>query len=524
MSRMNRLLFAFTLAGFLLVLVGLSAHFGVRVAAAAPRALFVAPDGTGVACTQAAPCSLATALAQADDGDTLYLARGTYTGTGAAVITLTQSITLAGGWDGAPTGPLNLDPERYPSVLDGERQRRVVYVDGKITATLDGLVIAHGNATGLTLDRCPDYGQTPGPDGCGGGILAAFQSRLIIRNSVITDNVAAITTQGYPTGTTGYGGGIALVDVAGARVESSLIISNAASLANEGMGGGLYVESIGTGDVVITANLILSNTATTQQVAGWGGGIAVHFAAPFISKNRIAYNRATQGAGLYTWYDAWRGESLIADNVLTGNQGGHAAYLGHSAARFQGNRVLRNATDAGLMIVYGEDKPPVAVNNVIARSGERAVVAYGSSQDPLTVTLVHNTLVGERRGEGIYVGGYGGSVVTLAVTNTIITGFGVGITSTLPASSTITADHVLFWANADNGIRGTNPVDGDPRFLNPAEDDYRLAAGSTAIDAGVDAGVTEDFEGESRPRGPAPDIGADEFWLWTTYLPVVRRE
>ena len=521
MSRMNRLLFALTLAGTLLGLLGMGVARGAQADVAAPRALFVAPDGTGVACTQAAPCSLVAALAQANDGDTLYLAQGTYTGTGAAVVTLTQSITLAGGWDGAPTGPVTRDPERYPSVLDGERQRRVVYVDENVSAILDGLVIARGNATGLTLDRCPDYGQTPGPDGCGGGILAVFQSRLIVRDSVITDNVAAITTQGYPTGTIGYGGGIALANVASARVETSLIISNAASLANNGMGGGLYVES--TGDVVITASLFLSNTATTQPVYGWGGGIAVHFAAPLISKNRIAYNRATEGAGLYTWYDAWRGESLITDNVLTGNRGDHAAYLGHSAARFQGNRILRNATAAGLMIVFGEDKSPMAVNNVIARSGERAVVASGSSQYPLTVTLVHNTLVGVGRGEGIYVGGYGGSVVTLAVTNTIVTGFDVGITSAMPASSTIAVDRVLFWDNADDGIRGTNPVDGDPRFLNPAEDDYRLAAGSAAIDAGVDAGVAVDFEGESRPQGTAPDIGADEFSLLTIYLPDVKR-
>ncbi len=517
--RKYRLSLAFILTGVLLALLGLSARHSAYAGAAAPRAFFVAPDGTGTACTQPAPCTLATALGLAADGDTIYLAQGTYTGQGAAVITLTQSITLAGGWDRAPTGPVKRAPEAYPTVLDGERQRRVVYVDRNVAAILDGLVIARGNATGLTLDRCTTYK----PDGCGGGVLAAPGSRLTVRRSVITDNVAAVTTQGLPTGTTGYGGGIALMGVASARIEDSLIISNAASLAANGMGGGLYLSGgRSAADIQVTANRILSNTATTQRVASWGGGIAVDDAVT-IGKNWIAHNRASEGAGLHTWFDAWGGRSFIVDNLFTGNQGGDAVYLGGSATHLAGNRILRNATGAGLFVVYGKDIAPVIVNNVIAHSGERAVVASGSNRYPLTLFLVHNTLVGEGRGEGIYVGGYAGSVVTLTITNTIVTGFRVGITSEVPASSTIVADHVLFWANDDDGVRGTNPVDGDPRFLYPAGDDYRLRAGSAAIDAGVDAGVAVDFEGDPRPRGSAPDIGADEYNLQAIYLPDVKR-
>ncbi|MDQ7029817.1 MAG: right-handed parallel beta-helix repeat-containing protein [Ardenticatenia bacterium] len=400
------------------------------------------------------------------------------------MITLTRSITLAGGWDGAATGPLNIDPERYPTVLDGERRRRVVYVDEEVAVTLDGLVIARGNATGLTLDRCPGYASSPGirPDGCGGGVLAAPLSQVIIRRSVITDNVAAVTTQGYPTGTIGYGGGIALVDVAGVRVENSLIISNAASLAANGMGGGLYIEALGGADIQVVANRILSNTATTRSVASWGGGIALDNAAT-VSKNQVAYNQAPAGAGLYTWYDALYGESLIVDNLFTGNRGGNAVYLGHSAARLEGNRILRNATGTGLFIAYGEDIAPVVVNNIIARSGERAVVASGSDRNPLTASLVHNTLVGEGRGEGIYVGGYAGSVVTLTVTNTIVTGLAWAsppqsppalpswLTTFSSGTTTMTASGARIQWTATRGFstprRGTTACSGAPRPSTP---------------------------------------------------------
>jgi len=116
------------------VLMGLLLWLGVapEPARADPGVLFVKPDGSGTACTQSSPCDLQTALAQATDGDTIYIATGTYTGTGDAVVIVTKSITLYGGWDGSPTGDVVRDPENYPTTLDGERQRRVVYISGNI--------------------------------------------------------------------------------------------------------------------------------------------------------------------------------------------------------------------------------------------------------------------------------------------------------------------------------------------------------------------------------------------------------
>ena len=62
----------------------------------------------------------------------------------------------------------------------------------------------------------------------------------------------------------------------------------------------------------------------------------------------------------------------------------------------------------------------------------------------------------------------------------------------------------------------------DPAFADPPSWDYRIRGDSAAIDAGVPAGVDLDIDGELRPAGAAPDIGADEYWLWT-YLPLVLR-
>jgi len=49
----------------------------------------------------------------------------------------------------------------------------------------------------------------------------------------------------------------------------------------------------------------------------------------------------------------------------------------------------------------------------------------------------------------------------------------------------------------------------DPRFVEPAANDYHLSANSPARDA-IDTGPSIDFEGDPRPRGARFDIGADE--------------
>ena len=55
---------------------------GLAPARADPGLFFVKPDGTGTDCSQTNPYSLQEALSQAADGDTIYLAQGTYAGTG----------------------------------------------------------------------------------------------------------------------------------------------------------------------------------------------------------------------------------------------------------------------------------------------------------------------------------------------------------------------------------------------------------------------------------------------------------
>ena len=47
-------------------------------------------------------------------------------------------------------------------------------------------------------------------------------------------------------------------------------------------------------------------------------------------------------------------------------------------------------------------------------------------------------------------------------------------------------------------------------FVNPATADLHLLNSSPAVDMGDDRGLGYDYEGDARPQGAGPDVGADE--------------
>jgi len=199
-----------------------------------PGPSFVKQGGTGLGYTQSDPCgSIQYAIEYAFPGygDVIYVAGGVYTGTGEAVITITKNVTLYGGWDGSPYSPVVRDPDQYPTILDGEGQRRVILILKTTSVspapTIDGFIIANGNASNVLY-----YGSR-----CGGGIYSRYASP-IITNNIITNNVAYTGTSGI-----GSGGGIcAEFSNRGAVIAYNQVISNVATWAVNGSGGGISLS------------------------------------------------------------------------------------------------------------------------------------------------------------------------------------------------------------------------------------------------------------------------------------------
>ena len=67
---------------------------------------------------------------------------------------------------------------------------------------------------------------------------------------------------------------------------------------------------------------------------------------------------------------------------------------------------------------------------------------------------------------------------------------------------------------AGGRITGKGNIDADPRFVSPETGDFRLQAGSPAIDTGSGTGAPRiDYEGRVRPIGAGYDMGAYEMPL-----------
>jgi hypothetical protein len=522
-SQMNRrryTAFTLTLAGLLLLGLFLLLKKTPQTVRADRVDLFVQPHGGG-GCSQAVPCALQTALEAASEGDTIYVAQGTYTGSGGAVISLTKSVALYGGWDGAPTGPVARDPDAHRTVLDGEGRRRVVVISGPIAPTVDGFTITGGNGS-----HRPDAGR-------GGGIYSTLAAPIITGN-VITNNLAYTSTSVW-----GYGGGIYVSDSSGGTViRGNRVLSNVAGAAYTGYGGGICLREALSARVV--DNVVRDNTASLLGL-GYGGGIHLSEAHSSLVANNVVQGNAASAS----WEGFGGGIKLsdahsvrVAGNVVQGNvagltgpsRGGGLDAFGARLVTIDANRVLSNASVSGGGLSFSRHASFTMTNNLVVtnyaseRGGGMAFSTGPSS--PVTGTLAHNTFAGNDRGSGrgrvaIYVP----FNVTLVLTNNLVVSHTQGLYAS--GACSVSLYNTLFYANSEGDVGGpgtavnVDAVTGqDPRL----DADYHLRRGSPAIDAGAPLPwVRTDMEGDARPWGDGYDIGADERARSCIYLPLVVR-
>jgi hypothetical protein len=310
-----------------------------------------------------------------------------------------------------------------------------------------------------------------------------------------------------------------------ARAQSNTILSNTLTQIGKD---GVHVEHVQAAE--ITFNTVYSAgkdgvdaqganaftiTHNVISVTVDGDGVKVQEVDRVIVRENRINDAGDDGV------DARAVANIINHNVVADSANNGLKLDGTTTATIEANQVYGSG-EAGVDL---DDVGAFTLtNNVIADSLTHTILIQTAAAPHNT--LYHNTLVGSpsgRQGIGIEIQTSG---VTLTLVNNIVVSHTVGVSHVI-GSGTVVSNSLL-WANEGGtlALSGTLSVFLDPLFVDPPNRDYHLRDDSPAIDAGADVGVSVDFEGDRRPMGAGPDIGADEFDARDKfiYLPLVIRE
>ncbi len=385
-----------------------------------------------------------------------------------------KSLTLEGGWNRDFTVH---DAALYPTTLDAQQQGRVIYIQDTDAVTLTHLILQHGSSLGQ--GGGPSKSPFSGYYDAGAGLYANNTNV----NGQITMQHCTLRENG--TDARSYGGGAYILKtyngvlIEATRFEGNGYYASSSSYNGYNIGGGLCVNA--------------SNGVTLRD-------------------SRFIQNASGSGGGLY----------FIA------GYGGYGSDTLLEALVFDGNRAYYDC--GGLSVTSGSQSGDATVRNLVVvnnQAGPGGTPGFCYSPYIAVKTFDHLTIASNTGGNGyglnLNSGPYGGSY--FAIRNLIVVSQTLGVYAGYDIHPTLNG---VLWHNntANTGFYApgevivTNARTGAPLFT---ADGYHLTGPSPALDAGVAAGVTGDFEGDARPVGDPldpPDLGADEFTGLTVRRPI----
>ncbi len=311
-------------------------------------------------------------------------------------------------------------------------------------------------------------------------------------SGIAVSNASPTIEANVISGNTGCDGVGVNVSFGSPRIANNEISGNVRTTCSGGVGGaGIKVG--GASVAVIEGNIIADNRLS----GGNGGGISLFAAgAPLIRNNVIVRNSvsgvspAAEGGGIWIVNQS---DALIVQNLIAGNsagEGGGVYWLVPSGAR--GPRLVNNTIADNLATVAGRGS---------------AVFADGFD---VNAALINNVLVAPAGQTALYCGNFNDPNAPVIRFNDVFAGGG-------SAYGGICADQT--------GVNGNRSA--DPLFVAPGTGDYRLLAGSPAVDAGDSAAAdvpATDLDGDSRVvDGDSDGVGVVDMGAWERPQGTIRR-
>jgi predicted outer membrane repeat protein len=429
-----------------------------------------------------------------------------------------------------------------------------IFIAGTSTPLLEDCIIA-GNTSpegagvtirqnaSVTLRRCTFDSNIS--SGTGGAIALAFSGFVTAENCTFIDNQAI-----------SRGGAIYSVLNSGVTVRDSVFTDNTLASAPAASGGGAI--SLNTGTLLVERSTFSGNSASqggaydhqsgaatfkdcsfTSNFAQFGGAAAMSGSSGTFENCTFTSNTATSAGGAIYSNTSYtiKNCTFRSNSVTGGNFSGGALYLWTNATITDTLFESNTAQTGGAVAVWG-GAPTFDRCRFISNSGSSS---GGALRHVSSTPTYRNCLFDSSTG-----GGFGGllfqttsdsafinctivrtnnpfgaiwaSSGTVTLTNSILRGNGPQWFGTPPTAT---------YSNVKGGLAGTGNIDAEPIFVDVAQRDFRLAAGSAGIDAGNNAALPVDIvlDAASSPRyaddpsiadsglGAAPviDMGAYEF-------------
>ena len=390
------------------------------------------------------------ALARVSAGDAIIVKPGTCTTASGEVFPLSL-----------PSGVRLTGSGRDTTIIAGQSDKTVLYIGSSTTDILSNTLVSdvtlQGGSAGLELYSSQGHSTSP--------VIASVRAT---RN---TTGIRMSTSNVYENGAT-----------------IAAVITNTEVISNNQYG--LYMRAYGYFSASSIAPLIANSTIQQNGSHGLyveGSAVSTNgtVAAPHLIRTRVAQNG---GHGLYTTgtYQGWANpqieRSWIEDNAGYGfyweqgiNAGNiNAAIINTVIARNQGGGVFLNSRN-------------------------------GWSGGSGALRFANNTMV-----DNVHYGIYwnrSAAEVQLTVVNSIIWNRAA---EDLFSTGAPWTTHDLQYSDIQDGdLAGAGGnFSADPLL----SDDYHILACSPVMNVGTATGApVEDIDGDPRPQGSAPDVGADEY-------------
>ncbi len=489
--------------------------------------------------------SLQTALELASEGDTIWVAEGTYypsvksheNSPTSVTFTMPSNVLIMGGFpQGGGSGSIDArDPELYPTVLSGDidrddsdssahdlgnASRVVLSLNNGSHTTLDGLTITHGYTVGQGAAIYIDSGEL-NLTNCQiklneslihAGAIYNHEAKLTINNCTFSSNYCDvwggaiynlggelnIQDSSFIDNRSANRGGAICNESGQITVSRSLFHKNICNdlerVSDTGWAGAIYNA---TSDLVST----IEDCTFSENLAGKRGGAILNNEAPtIITSCDFSSNSATLGGALYNLHCDSLVTNCLFENNSTSSKSG-AVHNNNTKSKFVSCNFLSNHADieGGACFHFITEvtyEACVFQGNTAGETGG-AIHSAAASDVMINCEIVGNSAGIE--GGALYSAGVGHSLINNTISgNSAPSGAAMANVET----STPTLTNCILWANTSaNAAPITNDAESQPSYA------YSIIA-SSGGSTDWDSSIGEDLGGntDSNPLFVTPFI------------------